>query len=63
MLLYRTSGADGSVLLARTTTTASGAWSLRRRFQGSGQFELYAESAGDAVLRYGRSDLRPTRID
>lgn len=56
-------GADGArILTARATTTASGAWSLQRRFTGAGRFDFVAGTRSDQLNAPGSSNTRSTLI-
>ena len=62
LTLYRLTSGGRQVLTGRTSVRSDGAWSLRRRFTGSGQFPFVARTAGDLTNAAGASSVRVTVI-
>lgn len=60
--LYRVDSQGREVLTARSTSTSSGTWSLRRSFTGSGRFGFLVRTSADAANTAGASSTRSTLI-
>jgi hypothetical protein len=60
--LYRVDAQGHEVLTARTASTASGTWTVRRAFAGSGRFGFVVRTAADPANAAGASRTRSTLI-
>lgn len=60
--LYRTTATGSSVLTSQTRATAAGAWTIHRKFLGSGRFGFVLRSGRDMASAPGASRVRDTVI-